>query len=105
MFKGNEAHLDFLRKKSNEYYNGILSLAERISEVREIKVIDLYGVKLSYRGTLDDITVVYDVDRSKVKVYKFTGEKFSLVAENIEVNSKVSVEELAEVLLSFDRTW
>lgn len=54
---------------------------------------------------MDDVTVVYDVNRSRVKVYKFNGEKFSLVAENVEVNSKLSVEELAEVLLSFDRTW
>lgn len=51
------------------------------------------------------MSVVYDVNRSRVKVYKFTGEKFSLVAENIAVSSKLSVEELAEVLLSFDRTW
>lgn len=105
MFKGNEAQLNFLRKKSSEYYKGILLLAERLAEVREIRVVDLYGVKLSYRGIMDDVTVVYDVNRSRVKVYKFTGEKFSLVAENIAVNSKLSVEELAEVLLSFDRTW
>lgn len=105
MFKGNEAQLNFLRKKSSEYYKGILLLAERLAEVREIKVVDLYGVKLSYRGIVDDVTVVYDVNRSRVKVYKFTGEKFSLVAENIAVSSKLSVEELAEVLLSFDRTW
>lgn len=77
MFKGNEAQLNFLRKKSSEYY----------------------------RGIVDDVTVVYDVNRSRVKVYKFNGEKFSLVAENVEVSSKLSVDELAEVLLSFDRTW
>lgn len=55
MFKGNEAQLNFLRKKSSEYYKGILLLAERLAEVREIKVVDLYGVKLSYRGIVDDV--------------------------------------------------
>ena len=77
MFKGNEAQLNFLRKKSSEYYKGILMLAERLSNVREIRVVDLYGVRLSFRGIVDDVTVVYDVNRSRVKVYKFNGEKFN----------------------------
>ena len=52
MFKGNEAQLNFLRKKSSEYYKGILMLAERLSEVREIKVVDLLGYRSGVLWTM-----------------------------------------------------
>lgn len=105
MKNSNSTYLDYLRKQKGKYYAYILALAENLGEVREIKVLELLGVQLSYRGTLDNITVVYNVNKNRVKVYKFIEDAPPLVVEDTSVNRDLSPEDLAEVLLSFDKVW
>ena len=101
----NSTYLDYLRKQKGKYYSYILALAEKLAKVREIKVLDLLGVQLSYRGISDNITVIYNVNKGRVKVYKFTEDAPPLLVENTSVNRDLSPEDLAEVLLSFDKVW
>lgn len=101
----NSTYLDYLRKQKGKYYSYILVLAEQLAKVREIKVLDLLGVQLSYRGISDNITVIYNVNKGRVKVYKFTEDAPPLLVENTSVNRDLSPEGLAEVLLSFDKVW
>lgn len=101
----NSTYLDYLRTQKGKYYSYILALAEKLAEVREIKVLDLLGVQLSYRGISDNITVIYNVNKGRVKVYKFTEDAPPLLVESTSVNRDLSPEGLAEVLLSFDKVW
>lgn len=101
----NSTYLDYLRRQKGKYYSYILALAEKLAEVREIKVLDLLGVQLSYRGISDNITVIYNVNKGRIKVYKFTEDAPPLLVENTSVNRDLSPEDLAEVLLSFDKVW
>lgn len=101
----NSTYLDYLRKQKGKYYAYILDLAEKLAEVREIKVLDLLGVQLSYRGTLDNVTVIYNVNKNRVKVYKFIEDAPPLLVENTSVNRDLSPKDLAEVLLSLDKVW
>jgi len=101
----NSTYLDYLRKQKGKYCAYILDLAEKLAEVREIKVLDLLGVQLSYRGTLDNVTVIYNVNKNRVKVYKFIEDASPLLVENTSVNRDLSPKDLAEVLLSFDKVW
>lgn len=101
----NSTYLDYLRKQKGKYYSYILALSEKLAKAREIKVLDLLGVQLSYRGISDNITVIYNVNKGRVKVYKFTEDAPPLLVENTSVNRDLSPEDLAEVLLSFDKVW
>lgn len=101
----NKEHLQYLESKSGSYYKECLDLATELAKTREIKVVDLYGVKLSYKGINDEISVVYDTHKSIVKVYKFNGKSYVLVKDGVELNFKLGTDALKEQLLGFDRFW
>lgn len=101
----NKEHLRYLSSKSGSYYKACLELATKLATTREIKVVDLYGVQLSYRGINDNISVVYDTYKSLVRVYKFDGKSYVLVKDKIELNFNLSVDLLSNELLRLDRFW
>lgn len=101
----NKEHLQYLESKSGSYYKECLDLATELAKTREIKVVDLYGVKLSYKGINDEISVVYDTHKSIVKVYKFNGKSYVLVKDGVELNFNLGTDSLKEQLLGFDRFW
>ena len=101
----NKEHLQYLESKSGSYYKECLDLATELAKTREIKVVDLYGVKLSYNGINDEISVVYDTHKGIVKVYKFNGKSYVLVKDGVELNFKLGTDALKEQLLEFDRFW
>lgn len=101
----NEEHLDYLRSKEGAYYETCLSLATKLAESREIKVVDLYGVQLSIRGINDDIVILYNTNRNSVKIYKYVGGSYKLVEEGIKLNFNLGVPTLSEELLKLDRVW
>ena len=103
--KLNKEHLQYLESKSGSYYKECLELATELAKTREIKVVDLYGVKLSYKGINDEISVVYDTHNGIVKVYKFNGKSYVLVKDGVELNFKLGTDALKEQLLEFDRFW
>lgn len=101
----NKEHLRYLESKGGAYYKACLELATKLAESREIKVVDLYGVKISYRGINDEISVVYDTDKNLVRVYKFDGKSYIIVEDDIELNFNLDVNLLSEQLLSLDKPW
>lgn len=101
----NKEHLQYLKSKSGSYYKECLDLATELAKTREIKVVDLYGVKLSYNGINDEISVVYDTHKGIVKVYKFNGKSYVLVKDGVELNLNFGTDALKEQLLGFDRFW
>ena len=101
----NKEHLQYSKSKSGSYYKECLDLATELAKTREIKVVDLYGVKLSYKGINDEISVVYDTHKGIVKVYKFNGKSYILVKDGVELNFKLGTDLLKEQLLEFDRFW
>lgn len=103
--KLNKEHLQYLESKSGSYYKECLDLATELAKTREIKVVDLYGVKLSYKGINDEISVVYDTHNGIVKVYKFNGKSYVLVKDGVDLNFNLSTDALKEQLLEFDRFW
>lgn len=103
--KLNKEHLQYLESKSGSYYKECLDLATELAKTREIKVVDLYGVKLSYKGINDEISVVYDTHNGIVKVYKFNGKSYVLVKDGIGLDFKQDTNTLKERLLDFDRFW
>lgn len=103
--ESNKEHLQYLESKSGSYYRECLDLATKLAETREIKVVDLYGVKISYKGINDAISVVYDTYKEFVKVYKFNGRSYVLVEDEAALSFKLDVDDLTERLLEFDRFW
>ena len=103
--KLNKEHLQYLKSKSGSYYKECLDLATELAKTREIKVVDLYGVKLSYKGINDEISVVYDTHRGIVKVYKFNGKSYVLVKDGVELNFKLGTDVLSRELLKLDKVW
>lgn len=101
----NKEHLQYLKSKSGSYYKECLDLAIELAKTREIKVVDLYGVKISYKGINDAISVVYDTYKEFVKVYKFNGRSYVLVEDEAPLSFKLDVGDLTERLLEFDRFW
>jgi hypothetical protein len=101
----NEKHLEYLSSKDGAYYKTCLALATKLAETREIKVVDLYGVQLSYRGINDDIVVLYNTSRNYVKVYKYIDESYKVIEEGIKLNFELGVSTLSEELLKLDRVW
>lgn len=101
----NKEHLQYLESKSGSYYKECLDLATELAKTREIKVVDLYGVKLSYKGINDEISVVYDTHKGIVKVYKFNGKSYVLVKDGVELNFNLSTDALSSELLKLDKVW
>lgn len=101
----NKEHLEYLNSKGGAYYKTCLALATKLAESKEIKVVDLYGVQLSYRGINDDIVVLYNTSRNSVKVYKYIGESYKLIEDGIKLNFELGVPTLSEELLKLDRVW
>lgn len=101
----NKEHLQYLESKSGSYYKECLDLAIELAKTREIKVVDLYGVKLSYKGINDEISVVYDTHKGIVKVYKFNGKSYVLVKDGVELNFNLSTDALSSELLKLDKVW
>ena len=101
----NKKHLKYLGSKDGAYYKTCLALATKLAEAREIKVVDLYGVQLSYRGINDDIVVLYNTSRNSVKVYKYIDESYKLIEDGIKLNLELGVSTLSEELLKLDRVW
>ena len=101
----NEKHLEYLSSKDGAYYKTCLALATKLAESREIKVVDLYGVQLSYRGIKDDIVIMYNTSRNSVKVYKYIDESYKLIEDGIKLNFELGVSTLSEELLKLDRVW
>lgn len=101
----NKEHLQYLKSKSGSYYKECLDLATELAKTREIKVVDLYGVKLSYKGIKDEISVVYDTHKGIVKVYKFNGKSYVLVKDGVELNFKLGTDALSSELLKLDKVW
>lgn len=101
----NKEHLQYLESKSGSYYKECLDLATELAKTREIKVVDLYGVKLSYKGINDEISVVYDTHKGIVKVYKFNGKSYILVKDGVELNFNLSTDALSSELLKLDKVW
>lgn len=101
----NKEHLQYLKSKSGSYYKECLDLATELAKTREIKVVDLYGVKLSYKGINDEISVVYDTYKGLVKVYKFNGRSYVLVEDGASLSFNQDADTLTERLLEFDRFW
>lgn len=101
----NKEHLQYLESKSGSYYKECLDLATEIAKTREIKVVDLYGVKLSYKGINDEISVVYDTHKGIVKVYKFNGKSYVLVKDGVELDFKLGTDVLSRELLKLDKVW
>lgn len=99
----NKEHLQYLESKSGSYYKECLDLATELAKTREIKVVDLYGVKLSYKGINDEISVVYDTHKGIVKVYKFNGKSYVLVKDGVELNFKLGTGVLSRELLKLDK--
>ena len=103
--ESNKEHLQYLESKSGYYYKECLDLATELAKTREIKVVDLYGVKLSYKGINDEISVVYDTHKGIVKVYKFNGKSYVLVKDGVELNFKLGTDALSSELLKLDKVW
>ena len=101
----NQEHLDYLSSKDGAYYKTCLALATKLAETREIKVVDLYGVQLSFRGISDDIVVLYNTSRNSVKVYKYMDESYKLIEDGIKLDFELGVSILSEELLKLDRVW
>lgn len=101
----NEEHLAYLKGKGGAYYKTCLALASKLAESKEIKVVDLYGVQLSYRGINDDIVVLYNTSRNSVKVYKYIDESYKVIEDGIKLNLELGVSTLSEELLKLDRVW
>ena len=101
----NKEHLQYLESKSGSYYKECLDLATELAKTREIKVVDLYGVKISYKGINDEISVVYDTHKGIVKVYKFNGKSYVLVQDGVELNFKLGTDALSSELLKLDKVW
>lgn len=101
----NKEHLQYLESKSGSYYKECLDLATELAKTREIKVVDLYGVKLSYKGINDEISVVYDTHKGIVKVYKFNGKSYVLVKDGVELNFNLGTDALSSELLKLDKVW
>lgn len=101
----NKEHLQYLKSKSGSYYKECLDLATELAKTREIKVVDLYGVKLSYKGINDEISVVYDTHKGIVKVYKFNGKSYVLVKDGVDLNFKLGTDALSSELLKLDKVW
>lgn len=101
----NQEHLDYLSSKDGAYYKTCLALATKLAESKEIKVVDLYGVQLSYRGINDDIVIMYNTSRNYVKVYKYIEESYKLIEDGIKLNFELEVSTLSEELLKLDRVW
>lgn len=101
----NKEHLDYLSSKDGAYYKTCLALATKLAETREIKVVDLYGVQLSYRGINDDIVVLYNTSRNSVKVYKYIDESYKVIEDGIKLNFELGVSTLSEELIKLDRVW
>ena len=101
----NQEHLDYLSSKDGAYYKTCLALATKLAETREIKVVDLYGVQLSYRGINDDIVIMYNTSRNFVKIYKYVDESYKLIEDGIKLNFELGVSTLSEELLKLDRVW
>ena len=101
----NKEHLEYLSSKDGAYYKTCLALATKLAESREIKVVDLYGVQLSYRGINDDIVVLYNTSRNSVKVYKYIDESYKVIEDGIKLNFELGVSTLSEELLKLDRVW
>lgn len=101
----NKEHLQYLESKSGSYYKECLDLATELAKTREIKVVDLYGVKLSYKGINDEISVVYDTHKGVVKVYKFNGKSYVLVKDGVELNFNLGTDALSSKLLKLDKVW
>lgn len=101
----NQEHLEYLKGKDGAYYKTCLALATKLAECREIKVVDLYGVQLSYRGINDDIVVLYNTSRNSVKVYKYIDESYKVIEDGIKLNFELGVSTLSKELLKLDRVW
>lgn len=101
----NQEHLDYLSSKDGAYYKTCLALATKLAESREIKVVDLYGVQLSYRGINDDIVIMYNTSRNSVKIYKYVDESYKLIEDGIKLNLELGVSTLSKELLKLDRVW
>lgn len=101
----NKKHLEYLSSKDGAYYKTCLALATKLAESREIKVVDLYGVQLSYRGINDDIVIMYNTSRNSVKIYKYVDESYKLIEDGIKLNFELGVSTLSEELLKLDRVW
>lgn len=101
----NKEHLEYLSSKDGAYYKTCLALATKLAETREIKVVNLYGVQLSYRGINDDIVVLYNTSRNSVKVYKYIDESYKVIEDGIKLNFELGVSTLSEELLKLDRVW
>ena len=101
----NEKHLEYLSSKDGAYYKTCLALATKLAETREIKVVDLYGVQLSYRGINDGIVVLYNTSRNSVKVYKYIDESYKVIEDGIKLNFELGVSTLSEELIKLDRVW
>ena len=101
----NKRHLKYLSSKDGAYYKTCLALATKLAESREIKVVDLYGVQLSYRGINDDIVIMYNTSRNSVKVYKYIDESYKLIEDGIKLNFELGVSTLSVELLKLDRVW
>ena len=100
-----QKHLDYLSSKDGAYYKTCLALATELAESKEIKVVDLYGVQLSYRGINDDIVVLYNTSRNSVKVYKYIDESYKVIEDGIKLDFELGVSTLSEELLKLDRVW
>jgi len=101
----NKEYLEYLSSKDGAYYKTCLALATKLAETREIKVVDLYGVQLSFRGINDDIVVLYNTSRNSVKVYKYIDESYKVIEDGIKLNFELGVSTLSEELLKLDRVW
>ena len=101
----NKEHLQYLKSKSGSYYKECLDLATELAKTREIKVVDLYGVKLSYKGINDESSVVYETHKGIVKVYKFNGKSYVLVKDGVELDFKLGTNALSSELLKLDKVW
>lgn len=101
----NQEHLDYLSSKDGAYYKTCLALATKLAESREIKVVDLYGVQLSFRGINDDIVVVYNTNKDSAKVYKYIDESYKVIEDGIKLNFELGVSTLSKELLKLDRVW
>lgn len=103
--KGNSEELEKLYSMEGNYYKDVLLIAEKLAVVREIKVVDLQGIILSYRGTRDDTSVIYNTRKGLVKVYKFIEGNHTLVLDGVSLPFESRHPSLVDSLLSYDRKY
>lgn len=103
--KGNSEELEKLYSREGNYYKDVLLVAEKLAEFREIKVVDLQGITLSFRGTEDDTSIIYNTRKGLVKVYKFVDGKHTIVLDGVSLPFESGSSSLVDSLLFYDRKY